>query len=290
MRVCKFGGSSLAFADGFRRAAQIMLDLPERKIMVVSAPGKHSGQGDKITDVLFGIAQKNALHRNFSKEKDRLASRLHDIEMDLLHSSSISDSLLSEFEKRLNSGKPYLVSIGEEFSCNVMVEYLKMRGVSTGVFDPVYLPVELNGRGIPHVPASAYPTIKEMLSEMLKECAVVCAPGFFGTDAQGKIQLFARGGSDYTAVVLAVVMGAECCEKFTDVDGVMDINPKVSSDAQVIPFLSHDDFLEIVRNTRSSIFQLDALKLAKEKKLTIRIANLFNPNADGTIVQSETSK
>ncbi|MGB9719308.1 MAG: hypothetical protein ACPL06_01790 [Candidatus Anstonellales archaeon] len=285
MIVCKFGGSSLADAACFKNAADIMLASHKRRVLVLSAPGKHLGKGEKITDVLFGIVEKNNRGRDFSKAKELLSNRLCEIESELLGSTSISEKLVESLEERLGLGKAYVVSLGEEFSCDIMVEYLKKkRKVSVGIFDPVHLLVEVNGRGIAYVPASSYQKIAGILNPLVEKYKIVCVPGFFGTDGEGKRHLFSRGGSDYTAVVLGVVLSAECCEKFTDVDGVMDMNPRVSADAQVIPTLTYDDFLQIVRSTRSPVFHLDALKVAMEANLCLRIANSFNPNRSGTIV------
>ncbi|MFN4133756.1 MAG: hypothetical protein ACK4GQ_05260 [Candidatus Hadarchaeales archaeon] len=287
MIVCKFGGSSLADAAGFKNAAEIILSSDKRRVVVLSAPGKHMGQGEKITDLLLGIVEKNRRGRNFSKAKDLLASRLHDIEFELLGSESISSSLISTFEKRLSLGKAHLVSLGEEFSCAVMVEYFKKIGVSVGIFDPAHLLVEVNGNGRVRVPPSAYEKIRPVLLDLMEKNRVVCAPGFFGTDAHGERWLFSRGGSDYTAVVLAVALSAECCEKFTDVDGVMDMNPRVSSDALLIPNMTYNELFHILRNSRSPILHIDALRVARDANLCLRIANSFNPDCEGTIVRSE---
>lgn len=125
MRVCKFGGSSLADSDGFKNAAQIMLNSDKRRVMVLSAPGKHHDSGKKITDALFGIVEKNQLGRDFSKMRDTVLDQLRNIESGLLGSESISKTLLDTFEKRLGMRPADVVSMGEEFSCAVMVEYLK---------------------------------------------------------------------------------------------------------------------------------------------------------------------
>lgn len=286
MIVCKFGGSSLANSDGFRNAARIMLNSDKRRVMVLSAPGKHQDSGKKITDALFGIVKKNQLGRDFSKMRDTVLDQLRNIESGLLGSESISKTLLDTFEERLGMGPAYVVSMGEEFSCAAMVEYLKKMGISVGVFNPIDLLVEVNGNGRVYVPPAAYPKIQRVLSDLMKKYKIVCAPGFFGTDAEGKRHLFSRGGSDYTAVVLAAALSAECCEKFSDVDGVMDANPRIFEHAQLIPQLTYDGFIEIVKNSRSSPFHLDALKVARDAGLCLRIVNSFNPDAEGTIVGS----
>ncbi len=281
MRVCKFGGSSLADANGFRNTASVMASDKRRRVAVLSAPGRRGSGDEKITDVLLGIGENAREGRNSFREREVLTERLSGIESELNGSTAVSDALLSSIDRRLDRSIDSLVSMGEEFSCLIMTEFMRREGINAGMFDPEsYLPVELNEDGI-FVSNPDNPRTRLALRSLLNSHEIVCAPGFYGVDEQGNRRLFPRGGSDYTAAVLSAAIGAELCEKFTDVDGIMvDASSEV-----IIPSLTYPQLFSLTREC--GIFQHEAVEPLMMNNIPMRITSSFNPMAEGTTVYPE---
>jgi aspartate kinase len=281
MRVCKFGGSSLTHSRGFRNAAEVMASDQRRRVAVLSAPGRRRRGDEKITDVLLGIGEKAEEGRNSFVEREVLTDRFSSIESELIGSTTISDRLVSSIDSRLDLSIDALVSMGEEFSCLIMAEFMRREGINADIFDPeLHLPVELNEDGI-FVSNPDNPRTRLALRSLLDSNEVVCAPGFYGVDEQGNRRLFPRGGSDYTAAVLSAAIGAELCEKFTDVDGIMvDTSSEV-----IIPSLTYQELFTLTKEC--GVFQHEAVEPLMMKNIPMRITSSFNPMAEGTTVYPE---
>ncbi len=176
-----------------------------------------------------------------------------------------------------------LVSMGEEFSCRVMVKFMRENGIDAGMFDSGEdLPVRVSGDGTVSVHSSDYMRIRARLVSLLNSHELVCAPGFYGVDENGERRLFARGGSDYTLIILGKVMGAEC-EKFTDVNGIMDKDPRVHADASVISRLNHSELAYMTGNG-CGIVQHEAAELMRDSGIRLHISSSFSPLEAGTVV------
>ena len=283
MRVCKFGGSSLSDANGFRNAASITRSNPERRVAVFSAPGVRGTGDEKVTDLLFRIGARAGEGRSFWKEKKVLTDRFREIESDLTGESAVADRLIESINERLGQGTAMLVSMGEEFSCLVMVRFMRENGINAGMFDSgVDLPVIVNENDTVYVDSSDYMRIRARLVSLLHSHEFVCAPGFYGVDENGERRLFARGGSDYTLIIIGKVLGAEC-EKFTDVCGVMDKDPKVHADASVISRLGHSELAYMTGNG-CGVVQHAAAELMRDSGIRLHISSSFSPLEMGTVV------
>jgi len=283
MRVCKFGGSSLSDANGFRNAASITRSNPERRAAVFSAPGVRGAGDEKVTDLLFRIGDRAGKGRSFWREKKVLTDRFREIESDLIGDTSTADRLIESINDRIGQGTAMLVSMGEEFSCLVMVRFMRKNGINAGMFDSgVDLPVTMDENGSVYVHNSEYMGIRARLVSLLHSHEFVCAPGFYGVDENGERRLFARGGSDYTLIILGKVIGAEC-EKFTDVCGIMDKDPRVHADASVIARLNHSELAQMTGNG-CRVVQHEAAELMRDSGIRLRISSSFSPLEMGTVV------
>lgn len=286
MRVCKFGGSSLAHSRGFRNAASIISSNPRRRVAVFSAPGARGRGDEKVTDVLFRIDGKARKGRSFSTEQTVLAERFISIESDLTRDTSISGRYLSSIDRRIGRGTANLVSMGEEFSCEMMLAYMRKEGINAGGFNPeTDLPVVQDENGNVTVTPSDISRVRAVLSSLLDNHEIVCAPGFFGNE-NGERRLFARGGSDYTAAVLALAMNAECCDKFTDVDGIMDSDPAKNPNARVLQSVDYS-LLSTMTGNGCGIVQNEAVELMLHSGIPLYVANTFNRLKEGTTVHSK---
>ena len=281
MRVCKFGGSSLSDANGFRNAASVISSNPRRRAAVFSAPGIRGRGDEKVTDILLRIDENASNSRSFSRELNVLTDRFRGIESDLLGSTAVSERMLDSIERRIGQSTAMLVSMGEEFSCTIMIAFMRKNGIDAGMFDPdTSLPVRTNN-GEVTVESSSYPRIRKELIALLENHEIICAPGFYGNE-NGERRLFARGGSDYTATVLSVAIGAERCEKFTDVDGIMDKDPGIHSDASIISVLAYSELASMTGNG-CGVVQHEAVELIMKTGIEMHVSNSFSP-AGGTVI------
>lgn len=285
MRVCKFGGSSLAHSRGFRNAASIITSNPRRRVAVFSAPGAREKGDEKVTDILFRIGGRAQKGRSIFKEQTVLAERFLSIESELTRKTSISENFLNSVDRRIGDGIAELVSMGEEFSCAVMVAYMRKEGIDAGIFDPATdLPVRRDENNNIFVSASDMPRIRVVLESLLDSHDIVCAPGFYGNE-NGERRLFARGGSDYTGAVLALAINAERYEKMTDVDGIMDKHPGKNDDAKVMSNIEYSQ-LALMTGNGCGVVQNEAVELMLNSGIPMHVSNSFNPLGEGTLVYS----
>ena len=285
MRVCKFGGSSLAHSRGFRNAASIITSNPRRRVAVFSAPGARERGDEKVTDVLFRIGENAQKGRSIFREQTVLAERFISIENDLTKKTSISENFLSSIDRRIGLGTAELVSMGEEFSCAVMMAYMRKEGIDAGMFDPATdLPVRRDENDNAFVSASDIPRIRVFLQSLLDSHDIICAPGFYGNE-NGRRRLFARGGSDYTGAVLAMAINAERYEKMTDVDGIMDKDPEKNGDARIMSNIEYTQ-LALMTGNGCGVVQNEAVGLMLNSGIPMQIMNSFNPLGKGTTVYS----
>jgi len=285
MRVCKFGGSSLAHSRGFRNAASIISSNPRRRVAVFSAPGARGRGDEKVTDVLFRIDEKARKGRSFSTDRTVLAERFMSIESDLTRDTAISERYLSSVDGRITRGTADVVSMGEEFSCEMMLAYMRREGICAGVFDPAEdLPVIRDENGSVSVALSDISRVRAVLYSLLDNHDIVCAPGFYGNE-NGERRLFSRGGSDYTGAVLAMAINAELYEKMTDVDGIMDSDPEKNPDARVLESVDYS-LLSTMTGNGCGIVQNEAVELMLNSGIPLYVANAFNRLKKGTTVYS----
>jgi len=285
MRVCKFGGSSLAHSRGFRNAASIITSNPRRRVAVFSAPGARGKGDEKVTDILFKIDNNARKGHSIFKEQTVLAERFISIESDLTKKTSISEDFLGSIDRRIGRGTAELVSMGEEFSCAVMMAYLRKEGIDAGIFDPATdLPVRKNENSEVSVSISDVQRVRVVLESLLDSHEIVCAPGFYGNE-NGERRLFSRGGSDYTGAVFSVAISAERYEKMTDVDGIMDKDPAKNKDAKVMTDIEYSH-LALMAGEGCGIVQNEAVEFMLNSGIPMQIMNSFNPLREGTTVYS----
>ena len=193
IKVCKFGGTSMADASSVRQVAKIVLSDPDRKFVVVSAPGKRFSGDEKITDLLyksFGEAQANDEKKSFSKVCERFLC----LEKELGINADVGE-FLSDIEKRIgvSENPDYCASRGEFLSAKILAKYLGFEFV-----DPAdFVKFSMDGSFNPEFS-------NDLASKILKRnpCGAVI-PGFYGSDDDGNVKTFSRGGSDITGAVVA---------------------------------------------------------------------------------------
>ncbi|QOY36011.1 aspartate kinase [Anaerobacillus isosaccharinicus] len=291
MKVCKFGGTSLASAEQMQKVASIVMADPERKIVVVSAPGKRFKEDTKVTDLLISLADA-ALSNGDVKEALRLVvSRYEQIALELKLSSSIvsiiEDDLLSRLGTKDEGEREFIdlmKASGEDNNAKLFSFYMQSLGVNAHFVDPKDVGLVLSKEyGNAQVLPEAY---ENLYKELRNKDGVLIFPGFFGYTQEGTLVTFPRGGSDITGSIVAAAVQADLYENFTDVDSVFAANPNVVQNPMEIEELTYREMREL-SYAGFSVFHDEALIPAFKKGVPVCIKNTNNPSARGTMVVNE---
>ena len=271
--VAKFGGTSVADASQFRRIRDIVLDGPERRFIVVSAPGKRFPEDRKVTDLLLDCYEKAAAGGSFAGELEQIRARYREI-IDGLGLSYPLDRELETLERKLKKepDRDYAASRGEYLTAGIMAEYLGFTFV-----DPAWcICFEEDGR------LNAPMTARTMRASLMPLQHAVIA-GFYGADMNGRIHTFARGGSDITGSLAACAVNADLYENWTDVSGLYAADPRIVENPQTVSYMSYRE-LRTLSYMGASVLHSDAVLSASEMEIPINIRNTNRPEDAGTMV------
>ena len=292
MKVAKFGGTSLANAFQIKKVCDIVLDDPERKIVVVSAPGKRTKDDIKVTDLLIAVAKARLAGNDYKDELEAVVARYKEIADDL----DIED-ILPEIRETLetvasadyNDDIKYLDSVkamGEDCSARVVAKYLTSIGHPAKYCNPKKcgLFLEHDEMGKARILGESY----ENLEELKYEKQICIFPGFYGYSKDGQIITFSRGGSDITGSILAGAVDAEVYENWTDVDNVYAVNPNIVKNPFPITEITYDEMRELAY-AGFQVLHEEALYPVYVRGIPVHIKNTNNPKASGTKIVSRRS-
>lgn len=278
-KVVKFGGSSLASAEQFRKVGDIIHSDVARRYVVPSAPGKRFSKDTKVTDMLYQCYDLAVSGENFDAELQAIAQRYQEIidglELDL--------SLNQEFEKirkqfAAHAGKDYAASRGEYLNGIIMAAYLGYTFVDAAeviVFDNEgnFLEEETN----------------QVLSARLAELDNAVVPGFYGAQLDGSIKTFSRGGSDVTGSLVARAVGADMYENWTDVSGFLLADPRIIENPCAIRTITYKELREL-SYMGASVLHEEAIFPVHKVGIPINIRNTNHPEDEGTIIVKKTCR
>jgi aspartate kinase len=290
MKVAKFGGTSLANAVQIKKVCDIVLADPERKIVVVSAPGKRDKQDTKVTDLLITLAEKYLADGEAEAELQAVVARYREIAQELELSEEIVEAIEADLRERLalDSSKPELFmdalkASGEDNNAKVVARYLQSKGVAASYVSPKEAGLLVSEE---HGNAQVLPEAYENLRALREREGIVIFPGFFGYSPDGQVVTFSRGGSDITGSILAAAVKADLYENFTDVDSVFAANPNMVENPQPIKKLTYREMREL-SYAGFSVFHDEALIPAFRAGIPVCIKNTNNPSAPGTMIVFE---
>lgn len=291
MRVLKFGGTSVGTVKSLTNVKAIVEARQESLIVVVSALGG-------ITDMLINTGRK-ALggFDECAADIDTITRRHYDIINELVPEaqrpevSATIDSMLAELTDiyrgvsliRDLSVKTLdiIVSYGERMSSYIISHIID----NARLYD--------SRRFIRTVKRTGKDVLDDVTSKSLiaeafvgHESHVAIVPGFISSDIDGRITNLGRGGSDYTAAILAADLGADVLEIWTDVDGFMTADPRIIPNAYVIDHMSFNDAMELC-NFGAKVVYPPTIYPVYHKNIPILIKNTFNPEAPGTLISND---
>lgn len=271
IKVAKFGGSSLSSADGFRRVGEILSDT-DRRIAVVSAPGKRFPSDVKVTDILLSICARRGIS-DTGDMFDRFIERLLSIRDGLKIDFDLESELRTLKENLARLPRDYIVSRGEYFCAKLLAKYVGGRFIDA----PVAVRFSYSGAQIPAGDDAAREILKSPLSVI---------PGFYGGYPNGEIKLLPRGGSDLSGSIVSRLVGADVYENWTDVDGVKLIDPNLVEDAVSVPEMTYGELRELSRLGASVMQEEAVLPLAG---IPIHVLDTAHPCGRGTWILPKRS-
>ncbi|MCR9944305.1 bifunctional aspartokinase I/homoserine dehydrogenase I [Vibrio owensii] len=301
MRVLKFGGSSLADADRFLRAADIIANNAQQEevAVVLSAPGKTT---NKLVAVIEGALRNGEAELQINELEASFKALFGDIQAVLPNidgaafDNQVKTSLsqLRQFVHGINllgmcpnNVNARIISKGERVSIQLMKAVLEAKGQPAHLIDPVEY---LYAKG-DHLEAMVDVEVstQNFRQNPLPQGHVNIMPGFTAGNEKGELVTLGRNGSDYSAAVLAACLRADCCEIWTDVDGVYNCDPRLVEDARLLKSLSYQEAMEL-SYFGASVLHPKTIAPIAQFHIPCLIKNSFNPQGAGTLIGQDTGE
>ncbi|PWM68632.1 MAG: aspartate kinase [Clostridiales bacterium] len=279
IKVTKFGGSSLASDEQFKKVAKIVLADKTRRYVVPSAPGKRHKDDIKITDMLYTCYEETVRSGEISPLFETIKERYNSIIAGLNLNLSLEkefDTIKRSFLARV--GKDYAASRGEYLNGIIMANFLGFDFIDAAEV------IFFNNDG-------TYDAEKtnQVLGERLKESEYAVIPGFYGVMPNDTIKTFSRGGSDITGAIVARAAGADEYENWTDVSGFMIADPRIIDNPKNISVITYRELREL-SYMGATVLHEDAIFPVKKAGIPIHIKNTNAPEDEGTLIVTHTDR
>lgn len=276
-KVVKFGGSSLASAEQFKKVGAIIQADEDRKFVVPSAPGKRFDEDTKVTDMLYACYALAEKDHDFTKEINRIEERYRQIidglELDLDLSSEF-DRIIDNFKKK--AGSDYAASRGEYLNGIIMANYLGYEFI-----DPAEA-IRFNEAEVFDAELT-----NKLLTKRLEGVERAVIPGFYGAMGDGRVKTFSRGGSDITGSIVAKAIQADVYENWTDVSGFLIADPHIIKNPKGIDIITYGELREL-SYMGAGVLHEDAIFPVRKEGIPINIRNTNKPEDEGTWIVGNT--
>ncbi len=276
-KVVKFGGSSLASAEQFVKSANIIKAESVRRFVVPSAPGKRFDGDTKVTDLLINCYNQSVSSGDWEAIFDKIEERYNDI----IKGLGLTTDLRNEYakiRKALSEGTTldYTASRGEYLNGLILADYIGYEFVDAA--EVIFF--DENGK------FDANYTNTVMAQRLAgKRNAVI--PGFYGSNPDGTIKTFSRGGSDITGAIVARAVMADIYENWTDVSGFLMCDPRIVENPRPISIITYRELREL-SYMGASVLHEDSIFPVKLASIPINIRNTNRPEDAGTLIVTST--
>ena len=279
-KVVKFGGSSLASAEQFKKVGDIIRADETRRFVVPSAPGKRNSNDTKVTDLLYKCyraAEKG--HTDFDKVLTEIKARYQEIIDGLgLGLSLEEDFNIIEEKFKNHAGEEYAASRGEYLNGKIMADYLGYEFVDSAKI------IRFDGEGQFDMEMT-----NRLTREYLKDKENAVIPGFYGAMEDGTVKTFSRGGSDITGSIVAGALDADLYENWTDVSGFLVTDPRIIENPKSIDTITYRELREL-SYMGATVLHEDAIFPVRKAGIPINIRNTNRPEDAGTMIVEDTCK
>ena len=278
VKVIKFGGSSLADANQFKKVAEIIHADPARRYVVPSAPGKRFDGDTKVTDMLYSCFEKAMRGEEFDEEFDKIIDRYESIISDL----GLSLDMSKEYNRIKGAfmhqpGRDYAASRGEYLNGIILANYLGYDFIDAA--SVIFF--QENG-------AFDSERTNVTLSAILRNHKQAVIPGFYGSMPNGTIKTFSRGGSDVTGSIVSRAVNADIYENWTDVSGFLMADPRIVDSPKVIETITYRELREL-SYMGATVLHEEAIFPVRFAGIPINIRNTNKADAPGTMIVSSTT-
>ena len=277
VKAVKFGGSSLASAEQFKKVKNIILSEEERRFVVPSAPGKRFSDDIKVTDLLYRCHGEAKVGMDFTHTLDTIKSRYEEIIRGLDLDLSLDDEI-AVIAENLKKGTSidYIASRGEYLNGIVLAKCLGYEFIDSAeviLFDEngEFLSEETN----------------EKLSARLSTMDNAVLPGFYGSMPNGEVKTFSRGGSDVTGAILARAIRADVYENWTDVSGFLAADPRIVENPEVIDVITYKELREL-SYLGAGVLHESVIFPVRKEGIPVNIRNTNAPEDTGTMIVEST--
>lgn len=277
IKVCKFGGSSIANAAQYKKIKDIVESDISRKIVVASALGKVNSDEHKITDLLYlciahkkyGMGYEDILNEIYTRHKEVINELKTDLNLD-----EEINNLKQLLDKKANADE--IISRGEYLSSKILAIYLDAEFVDAKDVITFNYDGSLNED-----------KTKEKFSKYLETNKKIVVPGFYGSLPNGVIKTMSRGGSDITGALLSSIVDADVYENWTDVSGIYVADPRVIDNPKRIDVVTYAELREM-SYMGASVLHDESIFPVKLKGIPINIRNTNKKDEKGTMIVSST--
>lgn len=274
-KVLKFGGSSMADANQYKKVKEIVTAEESRKVVVVSAAGKRFSGDHKITDLLYLCYA----HLQYGVSSDSVFQLIKDRYVEIKNDLNLSvdiEAELGAIEKKMKKGitQDELVSRGEYLSAMLLADYLGYKFVDA----TEWLTFKFDG---------SIDTDKSYakLQNIPYEKGIVI-PGFYGIMPNANIKVMTRGGSDITGALAAAALKADVYENWTDVSGVLMADPRIVDNPKPIKHITYDELREL-SYMGAQVLHEGTIFPVKKANIPLNIRNTNDPENSGTVIMKE---
>lgn len=278
-KVVKFGGSSLASAEQFKKVGNIIREDEDRRYVVPSAPGKRFDDDIKVTDMLYDCYRLAEAGEDFSDKLAAIQERYNEIIEGLELDLSLDEEFRIVAENfAAKAGSDYAASRGEYLNGKIMSAYLGFEFIDSATI------IRFDDEG--NFDAD---TTNDLVAKRLEHCANAVIPGFYGAYADGRVKTFSRGGSDITGSIVARAISADLYENWTDVSGFLVTDPRIVMNPEPVELITYRELREL-SYMGASVLHEDAIFPVRKAGIPINIKNTNHPSDPGTMIVANTSK
>lgn len=276
-KVVKFGGSSLASAEQFKKVGEIVRADSSRRYVIPSAPGKRFDGDTKVTDMLYACYRLAEQDKEFEKALGEIAARYQEI----IDGLELELDLSGEFKTigenfRGKAGENYAASRGEYLNGRIMAAYLGFAFVDAAEV------IFFNDQGNFDAERT-----NEVLGRRLEACEYAVVPGFYGSMPDGSVKTFSRGGSDVTGSIVARAARVDVYENWTDVSGFLVADPRIIQNPKKIDTITYRELREL-SYMGAMVLHEDAIFPVRREGIPINIRNTNVPDDNGTWIVGST--
>jgi aspartate kinase len=277
VKVVKFGGSSLASAEQFKKVGNIIRAEESRRFVVPSAPGKRFSDDTKVTDMLYKCYAEAESGKNFDKQLKAIEERYNEI----IKGLGLKLSLKEQFETirknfEAKAGTDYAASRGEYLNGIIMANYLGYEFIDAASVICFDANGEFDGE-----------KTNKVMGDRLANVESAVIPGFYGAMPNGDVKTFSRGGSDVTGSIVARAIKADVYENWTDVSGFLAADPRIVDNPRPIDVITYKELREL-SYMGATVLHESAIFPVRKEGIPINIRNTNAPQNKGTMIVETT--